>query len=82
MRHSQGLIKYLWHSFAHHIVQPVPEELYFCEFECRFRRCRLGLTGQCEIAQRMTSLKDALLKLEEVPSDRGVQGDDPDKRNL
>jgi hypothetical protein len=49
MPHIQGFFQHLWHSFKDQIVQPVPQEILFCEFDCPFQHCRREATGHCEL---------------------------------
>ncbi len=49
MSHSLGFLGQLWNSVKNQIVQPVPQELQFCEFYCTRRRCSLEVSGRCEI---------------------------------
>jgi len=43
------------HWVAGHIVQDVPEDLAFCEYDCRKPRCTLDEWATCERRVRKTA---------------------------
>jgi hypothetical protein len=47
-----GLITRVWSSVKEQIVQPVPQDLQFCEFYCSLKQCTLEVSGRCEIRPR------------------------------
>lgn len=49
MPQNQGFLNLLWRSVKDQIVQPVPQELQFCEFHCPYKQCKLEATGSCEL---------------------------------
>ncbi len=49
---KQGSLNLIWRSIKDQIVQPVPQEMQFCEFHCPYQRCKREATGSCEFIPR------------------------------
>jgi hypothetical protein len=52
MSQRPGFVARLWNSLKDQIVQPVPQEIQFCEFSCKRKQCSLEVSGWCEIRPR------------------------------
>ena len=58
--------KLLWRAVMNKIVQDVPREDSFCEFECKQLRCTLETTGVCDIHPNLDLVKASLVTLTSV----------------
>ena len=43
-----GKLFRLWSRFRTGVIQDVPEDIQFCEFECRKEQCIMGDWEKCE----------------------------------
>ena len=49
-------LKVWWNSFKAQIIQEVPRELDYCQFECRRVRCMMEETGSCDLLPRQSQM--------------------------
>ena len=54
MSDRSGFFHRAWRAMKDQIVQAVPPDDQFCEFECPYQRCLIETTGSCEIRPRQT----------------------------
>jgi len=59
--------KVLWNAVMERIVQDVPSEMAFCEFQCHRLRCTLETTGTCDIHPNLSLVMPGLLTLMPTP---------------
>jgi len=55
--------KLLWCGIMQKIVQDVPDEVRFCEFECNRMRCTLETTGTCDIHPNLSLVMPGLVTI-------------------
>ena len=55
--------KLLWRALKNRIVEDVPEEAAFCEFQCHRMRCTLETTDTCDIHPNLSLLTPRLVAL-------------------
>jgi hypothetical protein len=63
MDDMRSKLKMWWTSFKSQIVQEVPRDLDFCQFECHRAQCTLELTGSCDIRPQQGLLPQQSLVL-------------------
>ena len=59
--------KLLWNVLMKRIVQDVPRESSFCEFECKRMRCTLETTGTCDIHPNLSLVTAGLVTVMTAP---------------